>query len=95
MGFTRYLLRRLAGRAGQPRVVHRVEMHCPHTGEQVEIELLMGRTGRPAMVLRCDRRREAPPTCDQVCRNCAEAVARPPLALLLVPPGDGPPEQPC
>jgi hypothetical protein len=93
MGFIRYVLRRLGGR--EPRVVHRVAMHCPHSGEPVEIELQIGRTGKPAMVLRCNRRDEAPPTCDEACRNCAEAVAGPPLALLMIPAGEGPPDQPC
>jgi hypothetical protein len=93
MGFLRYLLRRLAGRAGQPRFVRRVEMRCPHTDERVQIDLLMRRTGGPAMVLRCNRRPEAPPTCDQLCRDCAEAVVGPPHSLLLLPPGDGPAEE--
>jgi hypothetical protein len=93
MGFLRYLLRRLAGPAGQPRFVRRVEMRCPHDGDVVEIDVLMERTGMPSMVLRCNRRPECPPTCDQECRRRAEAVVGPARALLLVPPGDGPPEE--
>ena len=59
----------------------------------MEIELLMGPTGRPCMVLRCSRRPEAPPECDQLCRARAEAVTTVPRSLLMVPAGDGPPEE--
>jgi hypothetical protein len=93
MGFVHYLLRRLAGPEREPRVVRRVEMRCPHTGEMVAIDLLMGAMGGPAMVLRCSHRAEAPPTCDQLCRTCAEAVTTTPRSLLLLPSGDGLPEE--
>jgi hypothetical protein len=96
MGFTRYLLRRLGGRAGQPRFVRRVTMRCPHAGDadpNVEIELLMGRTGMPSMVMRCSHRQETPPTCDQACRHRAEAVVGAPRGLLLIPAGHVPPER--
>ena len=73
MGFLRYLLRRLVGPRRNARVVRRVEMRCPHTAEAVEIELLMGPTGRPCMVLRCSRRPEAPPECDSA-RMMAEVA---------------------
>ena len=95
MGLMHYLLRHLGGRAGEPRFVRRVEVHCPRTSETVQIELEMAPTGRPAKVLRCSARPEAPPTCDQCCRRSAEAVLHTPLALLLVPPGEGPPDEPC
>ena len=89
MGFVRYLLRRLAGPGREPRVVRRVEMRCPHTGETVTFDLLMGVTGRPAMVLRCSHRAEAPPACDQLCGRSAEAVMTTPRSLLLLPSGEG------
>jgi hypothetical protein len=57
-----------------------------------EIEILMGHTGTPSMVLRCSRHHETPPTCDQACRDRAEAVVGPARGLLLIPPGDGPPD---
>jgi hypothetical protein len=92
MGFTRYVFRLLAGSAGQPRFVRRVVMRCPHEADQmVEIELLMRRTGLPSMVLRCSHRAETPPTCDQICRQCAEAVVGAPRGLLLIPAGHVPP----
>ncbi len=96
MGLIRYLLRHLGGRAGEPRFVRRVTMRCPHADEpdqKVEIELLMGRTGMPSMVLRCSHRRETPPTCDQICRHRAEAVVGAPRGLLLIPAGHLPPER--
>ena len=88
MSLMRWLFRHVAGSAGQARFVRRVEMRCPHgdgDDPMVEIELLMGRTGMPSMVLHCSHRREAPPTCDQRCRRCAEAVVSAPRSLLLVP----------
>ena len=88
MSFMRWAFRRLAGGAGQARFVRRVEMRCPHAEEgnpMVEIELLMGRTGMPSMVLHCSHRRESPPACDQQCRRCAEAVVGAPRSLLLIP----------
>jgi hypothetical protein len=86
VGFTRYLLRRLGGSAGQARFVRRVTMHCPHEPDQtVEIELLMRRTGTPSMVLRCSKRSETPPACDQACRHRAEAVVGDPRGLLMIP----------
>jgi hypothetical protein len=88
MGFLRWLLRRLAGPGREVHVVRRVVMRCPHADECAEIALLMGPTGRPSMVLRCNRRPEAPPTCDQLCRMRAEAVTAVPRSLLLVPSGD-------
>jgi hypothetical protein len=71
-------------------------MRCPHADEgnpMVEIELLMGRTGMPSIVLHCSHRREAPPACDQQCRRCAEAVVNVPRSLLLVPSKNLPPER--
>ena len=94
MGFVRFLIRHLAGRGRMARVVRRVEICCPHDPEATaKIDVLMGPTGRPSTVLRCSRRREAPPGCDQLCRTCAEAVLARPLSLLLLPAGEGPPEE--
>ena len=93
MGFLRFVLRRLAVPRRGARLVRRVEMRCPHTTETAEIDLLMGPTGHPSMVLRCSRRAEAPPECDQLCRSRAEAVTNVPRSLLMIPPGDGPPDE--
>jgi hypothetical protein len=49
-------------------------------------------TGAPCHVLRCMIRPECPPTCDQACRNLAEAVVGPALALLVLPAGEDVPE---
>ena len=75
-----------------PRVVRRISVHCPATGEAVEIELLMKPTGAPDKVLRCSSRAECPPTCRQACRDTAEAVLAPVRTLIYCPPGSGPPE---
>jgi len=89
----RYLLRRLAGPGRRTRFVRRIEIPCPHDPETTaEIDLLIGPTGSPAMVLRCNRRCEAPPECDQLCRTRAAAMTTPGV-LLLLPPGEGPPEE--
>jgi hypothetical protein len=93
MGLLGYLLRRLALPRREPRLVRRVEMQCPHDGRPAQVDLLLGPTGRPSMVLRCDRRCEAPPECDQLCRSRAEALTNEPVALLMLPPGDAPPEE--
>jgi hypothetical protein len=86
--------RLLAGRRnGAARVVRRTVVHCPETGAPVEIDLLMGKTGSPEMVLRCSAHPECPPTCHQACRKAAEAVLGPARALIICPPGSGPPEE--
>jgi hypothetical protein len=90
-------LRSLVARLHRPsramRVVRRVTVHCPESGNPVEIELLMGRTGAPDMVLRCSAHPECPPQCAQTCRTLAEAVVGPARALIICPPGDGPPDE--
>lgn len=93
MGLLRFLVRWLALPRRGARLVRRVAMRCPHTDEAVEIELLMGPEGHPSMVLRCSRRAEAPPECDQRCRSRSEAVTNVPRSLLLLPSGDGPPDE--
>jgi hypothetical protein len=85
------LVRRRPSRA--PRLVRRTIVHCPETGAPVEIDLLMARTGGPDMVLRCSAHAECPPACDQACRKMAEAVVGPARALIICPPGSGPPEE--
>jgi hypothetical protein len=45
------------------------------------------------MVLRCSAHPECPPTCDQACRKLAEAVLGPACALIICPPGSGPPDE--
>ena len=79
-------------RRPRPRLVRRSAIRCPHTGEQVEVELLMRPTGAPSHVLRCTIRPECPPTCDQACRDLAEAVTGPVRALLILPAGEDVPE---
>src|SRR5437899_2900127 len=44
-------------------------------------------TGAPCRVLRCTIRLECPTTCDQACRDLAEAVVGPAVALLVLPAG--------
>jgi hypothetical protein len=77
----------------KPRIVRRTQVHCPETGAAVEIDLLMAETGGPDRVLRCSGRGECPPSCDQACGRSAEAVLGPARALILCPPGSGPPEE--
>src|SRR5262245_23257011 len=76
-----------------PRFVRRTVVHCPESGAPVEIDLLMRKTGAPDMVLRCSVHPECPPTCHQACRRMAEAVLGPARALIICPPGSGPPEE--
>jgi hypothetical protein len=70
----------------RPRLVRRTTVHCPATGEAVEIDLLMKATGPPDAVLSCSAHPECPPTCDQACRRLPEAVLTPPRALIIYPP---------
>src|SRR5262249_25525497 len=86
------LAARRAPRRG-PRLVRRTVVHCPETGAPVAIDLLMADTGGPDMVLRCSGHPECPPTCHQACRTMAEAVVGPARALIICPPGSGPPEE--
>jgi hypothetical protein len=53
----------------------------------------MRQTGGPDVVLRCSQHPECPPSCNQACRTLAEAVVGTARALILCPPGDGPPEE--
>jgi len=73
--------------ATSPRLARRAAIRCPHTGKRVEIELLMTPTGAPCRVLRCTIRPECPTTWDQACRDLAEAVVGPAVALLVLPAG--------
>ena len=93
--FGSYLLDLLVGRRSRhdARHVRRTLVHCPVTGAPVEIELLMAKTGAPDLVLRCSAHPECPPTCAQACRKVAEAVLGPARALIICPPGSGPPEE--
>jgi hypothetical protein len=77
----------------KPRFVRRTTMHCPHDGDAVQIDLLMGKTGNPVLVLRCSARPGCPPNCDQACRRSAESVIGPARALFILPPGRGAPEE--
>jgi len=86
-------LRALFSRRPRPRVVRRVTIHCPQSGAPVEIDLLMRETGSPDVVLRCSMHPAGPPACDQACRKLAEAVLTPPTALIICPPGGGPPDE--
>lgn len=72
------------------RLVRRVRLECPHGRGTTIVELLMGRDGKPLAALRCSAHQSCPPTCDQACRACAEAVLSPAEAISVFPPGDGP-----
>ena len=74
----------------EPRVVRRVGMVCPHGRGPVQVDILVDRAGKPEVVLRCSAHDACPPTCDQSCRRCADAVLRPARAVVVYPPGDGP-----
>ncbi len=73
----------------EPRLVRRVGMECPHGRGHVEVDLLTDRAGKPTAVVRCSAHNACPPTCDQACRRCAEAVLAPAHALVIYP-HDGP-----
>ena len=75
------------------REIRRTVVHCPHTGELVEIDLLVRDTGEAPVVLRCSAHPGGPPPCDQRCRTLAEALIGPPRAVIICPPGQGPPEE--
>jgi hypothetical protein len=87
----RHLLARRRPLDRRPRLIRRVTIHCPHSGRPVEVDLLLGKTGWPELVLRCSAHSSCPPTCDQACRQCAESVLAPARALIICPPGTGPP----
>jgi hypothetical protein len=87
--FASSLRRWVHRRGGSPRVVRRVDMECPHGRGLVQVDLLLDRAGRPEAVVRCTKHEKCPPTCDQACRRCAEAVLRPAEALIIYP-GGGP-----
>ena len=74
---------------GPPRIVRRVGMDCPHGRGLAEVDLLTDRAGKPEAVLRCSAHESCPPTCDQACRLCAEAVLMPADAIIIYP-GSGP-----
>ena len=74
---------------GPPRLVRRVGMDCPHGRGFVQVDFLVDRAGKPEAVLRCNAHESCPPTCDQACRRCAEAVLAPARALIVYP-GGGP-----
>jgi hypothetical protein len=88
---TRRLLSSLRWIAGshEPRLARRMEMTCPHGRGQVEVEFLNDRAGRPTAVLRCSAHEACPPTCDQACRTCVDAVLSRAHALIVYP-HDGP-----
>ncbi|HYV58189.1 MAG TPA: hypothetical protein VE911_11610 [Candidatus Nitrosopolaris sp.] len=77
----------------RPRLVRRVGIHCPHDGRPVEVDLLIGRTGRSEVVLRCSAHPGGSPPCDQVCRRSAESALAPARALIVCPQGTGAPEE--
>jgi hypothetical protein len=81
-------LRWIAG-SHEPRIARRIGMVCPHGRGQVEVELLTDGVGKPVAVLRCSAHDACPPTCDQSCRTCAEAVLAPTRTLIIYP-HDGP-----
>jgi hypothetical protein len=79
----------------RPVLVRRAAIDCPGGHGPAEVDLLMGPGATPLRVLRCSCRPEHPPACDQACRVRGDTVARPPQALLILPPGtlDVPDEQ--
>ena len=82
-------LRRWIYPLGPPRIVRRVNMDCPHGRGFAEVDLLTDRARKPEAVLRCSAHESCPPTCDQACRLCAEAVLTPAHAIIIYP-GSGP-----
>ena len=83
----------LRGPEGAPprfRFVRRVEIQCPHGHGLVSVDMVTDPHGVPETVLRCSAHTECPPSCDQSCRRCADAVRTPATALLVYPPGSGP-----
>jgi hypothetical protein len=71
-------------RREEVRLVRRVGIECPHGRGFVEVDLLTDRLGKPECVLRCSAHKSCPPTCDQSCRTCAEAVLTPTRAMLIL-----------
>jgi hypothetical protein len=76
----------------RPRLVRRTTFRCPHGRGLATAEFLMSPTGRPQLVLGCNRMPGCPPGCDQECRVRAEAITAPVDALIILPPGDRTPE---
>ncbi len=93
MGLRAWVRRLLSLGRAHPRVVRRTTVHCPRSGQPVEIELLMKETGGADVVLRCSARPGTPPDCDQACRALAEAVVGRPRAVIICPPGKDLPEE--
>ena len=79
-------------RPPEPRIVRRMDVECPHGRGRVEVDLLLDRSGRPKAVLRCSAHAVCPPTCDQACRQCVDAVCERANAVLVYP-GSGPLEE--
>jgi hypothetical protein len=93
LGAVIHRLRAIFRRAdARPRLVQRSTFPCPHGGDSVTAEILMSLSGRPHLVLRCSRRPECPPQCDQECRRRAETAIAAVDALIILPPGDRLPE---
>jgi hypothetical protein len=80
-------------RSNRPRIVRRVALPCPHDCALVEADILQGEEGGSRPVLRCSARPECPPICDHACRHLHAAIAGPARALLILPPGDDPPDE--
>lgn len=72
---------------GRARLVRRAAVRCPHTGQPVTVDLLLGVTGSPEVALRCPAWGEQRPSCDEACCKLIEAVTGPALALLVLPAG--------
>jgi len=77
-------------RTPQVRFVRRVEIHCPHGRGLVSVDMTTDRHGAPDVVLRCSAHESCPPSCDQACLRCAEAVRTRATALVVCTPGHGP-----
>jgi hypothetical protein len=77
-------LRRMVA-SHEPRLVRRVGMVCPHGRGPIVVDILTDHAGKPEVVLRCSAHAACPPTCDQSCRTCADAVLAPPHARMVYP----------
>ncbi len=86
-GKLRTTIARLWPRSYHPQVVRRVVLTCPTGHGQVEVDLLMRYASTPDRVLHCSAIGDCPTTCGQPCRFLSDAIAGPPKALLLLPPG--------
>jgi hypothetical protein len=70
-----------------PRFVRRTHVHCPRTGELVELDIAVGHSMAERHVLRCSAHPERPPRCEQECRFVPETFLGPADVLIILPEG--------